>query len=141
MQAHLLYQVFQFTLPHRERPATSDSPYRASLYFNSRSRTGSDSIIKVQITTPLNFNSRSRTGSDRESTKIIPRITIFQFTLPHRERPAVLFICNFSAYISIHAPAQGATKAKFFFIIWPIISIHAPAQGATEHGRHESHAY
>ena len=33
--------------------------------------------------------------------------------------------------ISIHAPAQGATRVAQRVIIGLIISIHAPAQGAT----------
>ena len=33
--------------------------------------------------------------------------------------------------ISIHAPAQGATKIDMFVLFLEGISIHAPAQGAT----------
>ena len=85
----LIFHVrrFQFTLPHRERPA-GEQHYFVPAYFNSRSRTGSDadaryalvSEMPISIHAPAqgatlivfriefniqNFNSRSRTGSDR----------------------------------------------------------------------------
>ena len=36
-------------------------------------------------------------------------------------------------YISIHAPAKGATKDRFDKVQERYISIHAPAKGATLH--------
>ena len=36
-------------------------------------------------------------------------------------------------YISIHAPAEGATKSDFAVPAHVSISIHAPAEGATSH--------
>ncbi len=54
------------------------------------------------------FNPRSRTGSD-----------------------AVHLRENNRDWISIHAPAQGATFSPGNFCNFKVISIHAPAQGAT----------
>ena len=59
-----------------------------------------------------NFNPRSREGSDE--SLIFPFQTV--------------------QWISIHAPARGATFDKRFCIIRVDISIHAPARGATEKG-------
>ena len=80
-------------------------------------------------------------------------IYLFQSTLPRRERPGVAAVKTAADFISIHAPAKGATFRK-----WPhsrhfrnfnprsregsddkiervrqtiLISIHAPAKGAT----------
>ena len=40
-----------------------------------------------------------------------------------------------SQYISIHAPARGATKDEYNNLIKAQISIHAPARGATLDGK------
>ena len=101
----------------------------------------------------LHFNSRSRTGSDKRICFLVLHCTVFQFTLPHRERHIMLFCLTTFACISIHAPAQGATgnvmrirrrhmnfnsrsrtgsdKGEFSRFVEEAISIHAPAQGAT----------
>ena len=77
----------------------------------------------------------------------------FQSTLPRRERQYLLSCKDFICFISIHAPAKGATKHNFYGVrlfrfqstlprrerrckpcayIWSkTISIHAPAKGAT----------
>ena len=100
----------------------------------------------------LYFNSRSRTGSDLDKSRYSGK-QVFQFTLPHRERLKALGLTDEQASISIHAPAQGATSPQqhpqhtrlFQFTLphrerpvaeviqgsWVVISIHAPAQGAT----------
>ena len=63
------------------------------------------------------FNSRSRTGSDFKCLSTFAGCSVFQFTLPHRERPADGIIDMFKIIISIHAPAQGATgRALYAFI-------------------------
>ena len=79
------------------------------LYFNPRSREGSDGAVPSCLLLPGNFNPRSREGSDQVAEEVC------------------------SVYgISIHAPVKGAT-----FISSPfgtssiIISIHAPVKGAT----------
>ena len=78
--------LFQSTLPRRER-RLSFSFFSVSVYFNPRSREGSD--CRWSSASPLlspHFNPRSREGSDVRR--------IFQ--------PGQFFI-------SIHAPAKGAT--------------------------------
>ena len=82
----LPHRKFQSTLPRRERPA-SDSAGTTILYFNPRSREGSDT--------------RSRSNSSSRSISI--------------HAPAKGATCLWSARlatqtISIHAPAKGATN-------------------------------
>ena len=111
----LFTHSFQSTLPRRERRYIHVVGMR-SLHFNPRSREGSDlsdmatsiSISPFQSTLPrrerqsrnlhpasiANFNPRSREGSDEE--------------IKCEE-------CDF--YISIHAPAKGATLGQLF-LFW-----------------------
>ena len=56
---------------------------------------------------------------------------IFQSTLPRGERHDWDNAHQFAVYISIHAPAWGATRIAVFGIQHISISIHAPAWGAT----------
>ncbi len=123
----------------------------------------------------FDFNPRSRKGSDVNSGNLLHVFIVFQSTLPQRERQNLyckwkLFSINFNPrsrkgsdkpqlaahrlrYISIHAPAKGATFTKrtlkrllIFQSTLPQrerlscevskerlfdISIHAPAKGAT----------
>ena len=122
--------TFQSTLPRRERRYWAYS-CSSSWHFNPRSRAGSD--VKLQADIVDNFK--------------------FQSTLPRRERRTALQTALAPVMISIHAPAQGATRDTAAMGHLPedfnprsragsdpyhdgqctaaIISIHAPAQGAT----------
>ena len=112
--------IFQFTLPHRERhkpvftrkrgeaisihaPAQGATlsyvPYFAIGYnFNSRSRTGSDRLTRIPTAIAaisIHAPAQGATLSGCEST---PR-QLFQFTLPHRERPSPLRNhCSFTLF-------------------------------------------
>ena len=77
--------LFQFTLPHRERHCIS-LRRNVPVYFNSRSRTGSDIVYRfggmflyISIHAPAQ-GATLYIASEECSC-------IFQFTLPHRERP------------------------------------------------------
>ena len=59
-------------------------------------------------------------------------VSIFQSTHPHRVRPINFLPVISYPFISIHAPAQGATQVNNPFDELSVISIHAPAQGATK---------
>ena len=126
-------------------------------YFNPRSRKGSD----VSCTSPFardgDFNPRSRKGSDYGGYLRIRRNQGFQSTLPQGERPAVNHrghphnidfnprsrkgsdsiqkVLRCLLYISIHAPARGATHDGGRIVPEVMISIHAPARGATDNTR------
>ena len=124
-------------------------------YFNSRSREGSDVLCAegddmngdISIHAPAkgatiwhvgvrqawyDFNSRSREGSDFVFSCPNTLSHIFQFTLPRRERRSPILRCEMQTYISIHAPAKGATHSAGRCLISRKISIHAPAKGATD---------
>ena len=146
-------KLFQSTLPRRERrrlpfrtgkrrisihaPAKGATPrsYHVtsiSSDFNPRSREGSDAFVNVIALQHIpDFNPRSREGSDKH------------LPLRHCKR-----------YISIHAPAKGATQHNSSRLVpvhnfnprsregsdgtgcdcrvdGYVISIHAPAKGAT----------
>ncbi len=58
--------------------------------FNPRSRMGSDELIKASFTCLLGFNPRSRMGSDLRD----------------------FVISNVQVFVSIHAPAWGATRDR-----------------------------
>ena len=81
-----LAQVFQPTLPHRERQCQERCPL-AVYDFNPRSRTGSDMPSGKWNRKIYDFNPRSRTGSDGGTG----------------------FLQIVVDGISTHAPAQGAT--------------------------------
>ena len=82
---------FQSTLPRRERRYTIYLYQISTLYFNPRSREGSDSIKTVTAFMCKHFNPRSREGSDN-----------------------IQFFCGIICNISIHAPAKGATPQPQF---------------------------
>ena len=83
----------------------------------------------------LYFNPRSREGSDYRQigTKLVKQK--FQSTLPRGERrvPSIAILPPFR--ISIHAPARGATPKGATTATGLYISIHAPARGATQSPR------
>ena len=103
--------------------------------FNPRSREGSDHITPGRKMPFMNFNPRSREGSDPvfertiiwqklfQSTlprgeRLIESDTVpfeisFQSTLPRGERRRLSVCLTASDYISIHAPARGATDMLF----------------------------
>ena len=100
-----------------------------------------------------NFNPRSRVGSDIGQHRTIIMRQVFQSTLPRGERLTMTFDLTPETFISIHAPAWGATPVgvvaikterfqstlprgerpfRIFLLLLPYqISIHAPAWGAT----------
>ena len=55
----------------------------------------------------------------------------FQSTLPQRERPGQTCQHGAGVFISIHAPAKGATTIHLRGVNILVISIHAPVKGAT----------
>ena len=123
------------------------------LYFNPRSREGSDSFTErechysntFQSTLPRrerlpcvrcvgtkgDFNPRSREGSDKACCDKFTRDPDFNPRSREgsdKSRSIIRIIFK----ISIHAPAKGATDEKRHFAYFHNISIHAPAKGATE---------
>ena len=109
------------------------------MYFNPRSREGSDVMMTSMHAVKLYFNPRSREGSDVKPLLTYVHTVLFQSTLPRRERQPsgvsqfiylihfnprsregsdLCKLCKESAFlaISIHAPAKGATVLYWLFI-------------------------
>ena len=122
--------------------------------FNPRSREGSDykkvsgelHAVIFQSTLPRgerrkdhagqpvwsgHFNPRSREGSDGVPSFALIPLNFISIHAP--ARGATILLCNIQLFsdISIHAPARGATSDKESKTGWITISIHAPARGAT----------
>ena len=83
----------------------------------------------------LSFNPRSRMGSDSLIPLMLSYGHQFQSTLPHGERQQVMYSIVFIYYVSIHAPAWGATEVYSPPLTKEPVSIHAPAWGATPRKR------
>ena len=100
--------AFQFTRPHGARPVSSRLVSAAGRSFNSRARMGRD----VTLTAPQSLTEG------------------FQFTRPHGAR-LLQFVWLIPCFVSIHAPAWGATHLCRRRLRRRHVSIHAPAWGAT----------
>jgi len=99
--------VFQSTHPHGVR-LIFDVSSISIFCFNPRTRTGCDRCRQAFPGNRLCFNPRTRTGCDL----------------------LAIFPSSFR-YVSIHAPARGATFSGNIGSFVFKVSIHAPARGAT----------
>ena len=71
-------------------------------------------------------------GGDTIRERAIRVDTLFQSTPPHGGRLTVPADDEVLTYVSIHAPAWGATNMLGHRFRRVTVSIHAPAWGATE---------
>ena len=132
----MYFTVFQSSLPQKERQlrrcAWSDgtdisihapakgatSPKNESggtyVYFNPRSREGSDSVRLWLPAAIYNFNPRSREGSD-PIIRTSALCSLINFNPRSREGsdPHCNVEVQYFIFISIHAPAKGATQQYF----------------------------
>ena len=114
--------------------------FSRNVNFNPRSREGSDFfslffyiVCIISIHAPakgatmsasvpmyiiFNFNPRSREGSDSAVDISSAWLSVFQSTLPRRERLLTLWSSINIEAISIHAPAKGATANMHNFLLW-----------------------
>ena len=102
----------------------------SAVYFNPRSREGSDSkqdrgIIAVNIS--IHAPARGATICHHQLTPSC----IISIHAPARGATATVVHHIYPADISIHAPARGATGVAYRYVARNLISIHAPARGAT----------
>ena len=109
--------AFQSTLPRRERP-TRTTLRCSSVYFNPRSREGSDLEQLLSGHYAVDFNPRSREGSDLSVSVIHGNHT--NFNPRSREGSDVKFdtVVPRVDSISIHAPAKGATGCTIICNDW-----------------------
>ena len=141
--------------PMAIRPASSSS-------FNPRARAGRDALKEALAYRILGFNPRARAGRDQrerlarllrmrfQSTRprgarrfqvsFERRTSLFQSTRPRGARRACIVCPYMLSYVSIHAPARGATKPSWASFAARRVSIHAPARGATRLHRMPLHA-
>ena len=77
------------------------------------------------------FNPRTRVGCDFLPLRSSRHTWMFQSTHPRGVRLRVVFHCEDSFGVSIHAPAWGATRERGGETGDECVSIHAPAWGAT----------
>ncbi len=102
------HDLFQFTRPRGARHQSGCNAQPPNTGFNSRAREGRDYRPAVRSSRWPSFNSRAREGRDR------------------------CWSCRFRrGWVSIHAPARGATFRPILVHPRPFVSIHAPARGAT----------
>ena len=144
--------IFQSTLPRRERQGQTFSacPF---LYFNPRSREGSDGIRIPESFRRSGFQSTLPRRERRTTLYASATSTKFQSTLPRRERPAppsnpssaVLFQSTLprrerlmvgawdGAVLVFQStlPRRERRPSTAVFKSGKEISIHAPAKGAT----------
>ena len=129
-RGHLLHAI---SIHAPARGATFPTIVSAALQidFNPRSREGSDSGLCADSGGNHNFNPRSREGSDICSISFSDALPTFQSTLPRGER-LLNHLCHFSLSLFQSTLPRGERPARNeeeTVTSW--ISIHAPARGAT----------
>ena len=100
-------------------------------YFNPHSHEGSDRFISECGDTDYDFNPHSHEGSDGYLNTNMKEVTVFQSTLPRRERLQAPLNVYQTRKISIHTPTKGATEKLAEKERINKISIHTPTKGAT----------
>ena len=148
-----VFALFQSTLPRGERPIVAffllpysdisiHAPARGATLYSLRSAICSQISIHAPArgaTTPcflhcciaFPFQSTLPRGERPFSSSFVGVNLSFQSTLPRGER-RLWHIGKYAiAFISIHAPARGATMGYAIERFRSVISIHAPARGAT----------
>ena len=120
---------FQSTLPRGERRWMPWS-VTGAVYFNPRSREGSD-LGSCKLSCRLcYFNPRSREGSDLCAFFRV-LCSVISIRAPARGATKQVLHRSDPRMISIRAPARGATNKPITLYTFPCISIRAPARGAT----------
>ena len=99
--------------------------------FNPRSREGSDHRDPFSFASHGYFNPRSREGSDSKASTISSMSTRFQSTLPRGERRFQAITLKLSKLFQSTLPRGERRFHSGLRLHWHFISIHAPARGAT----------
>ena len=105
--------IFQSTLPRGERPwnvSKVGDAFKISIHAPAWGATATR-VFRPGLTA-LYFNPRSRVGSDSFGAASAAISATFQSTLPRGERHLPRVRGQFGSLISIHAPAWGATSKK-----------------------------
>ena len=100
------------------------------MYFNPRTREGCDRDIIKRKRRYQHFNPRTREGCDASKSTDFTGDYI-SIHAPARGATHIASRAVIGNGISIHAPARGATTTDSIALQSEVISIHAPARGAT----------
>ena len=126
-----LVRLFQSTHPRRVRQiVVTDSEGGRSISIHAPAKGATKFPVPFRFLL-LHFNPRTREGCDFLIALFCLVLGLFQSTHPRRVRRGGLLLKSQIDYISIHAPAKGATVTRWTFGTNFQISIHAPAKGAT----------
>ena len=123
------FSLFQFALPRGERPYLVENVDIFETFQFALPR-GERRMFASEPKTSFCFNSRSRVGSDKFE-EFMERVWYVSIRAPawgatvHRDRGRTRL------GVSIRAPAWGATYRLQFLRIHKVVSIRAPAWGAT----------
>ena len=146
---------FQSTHPRGVRLGISYQRAPENRGFNPRTRVGCDrpkrcqsyGIFPVSIHAPawgatscnvgnvssIEFQSTHPRGVRLDGQRVAVRYAEFQSTHPRGVRRDKAIVNAYGVFVSIHAPAWGATKANNLTLYPHMeVSIHAPAWGATD---------
>ena len=99
--------------------------------FNSRAREGRDVAAAALTTLPLEFQFTRPRGARLLAPACRGHAQAFQFTRPRGARHGRHSDMPNPNFVSIHAPARGATLDNALPNHRAGVSIHAPARGAT----------
>ena len=102
--------TFQSTPPRRGRRPHASSQAWHNPRFNPRPRAGGDVSLISPRSFLASFNPRPRAGGDHRMIFLRNKVAQFQSTPPRRGRPYFAIKHSFTRHVSIHAPAQGATR-------------------------------
>ena len=128
--AHCVGTVFQSTHPRGVRLSGVLHPPGHPLVSIHAPARGATFVEKV-VTIRKQFQSTHPRGVRHNRGCNFRRCSVFQSTHPRGVRRVRFLLVLSVTYVSIHAPARGATpQAGFIRIGWGV-SIHAPARGAT----------
>ena len=122
--------VFQSTHPRRVRREVELSAYNTGKFQSTHPRRVRHGVQIGFALVLKYFNPRTREGCDSP----VPTFDQVLFISIHAPAKGATFssvYCLVPSFISIHAPAKGATSSNRCFKRRLHISIHAPAKGAT----------
>ena len=124
-------EEFQSTHPRGVRHPRTRVGCDAGFCFNPRTRVGCDVMSCRSTRAGAGFNPRTRVGCDWSSIATRQSRLGFQSTHPRGVRRVMDPEDYANIWVSIHAPAWGATRAGRDIAWLTDVSIHAPAWGAT----------
>ena len=122
--------MFQSTHPQGVRPARSSTIVTRTEFQSTHPQGVRQKGVQQGLLDSL-FQSTHPQGVRLLLCNNFQSCEVFQSTHPQGVRQFVIDNENRFVYVSIHAPARGATTLNHSWCTNPLVSIHAPARGAT----------